>query len=322
MLGLINETQTKRGKPLCFINKQRFFGYYKNMNKKLPKIIVLLGPTACGKTKMAVKLARCFDGEIISADSRQVYKGLDIGSGKDLAEYKNVRFHLIDVCSPRRQFNLSRYLILARKAIKNIIRNGKLPIICGGTGLYAEALFAGYQLSPIKPLKQLRSRLLSLPINELRKMCINKKINNSDLHNKFRLIRIIEKNNHVENKIKPTFTPFIFAITIEKTKLKNNIEKRLIKRLRQGLLKEVAGLHKNGLSWQRLESFGLEYKIVSQYLQNKISYQQMKAEIIKQSLKYAKRQLTWLRRPILKNHIIWITSYLQFKKLVKIYLKQ
>lgn len=289
------------------------------MSNSLPKIIVILGPTASGKTKLAVKLAKDFNGEIVSADSRQVYKGMDIGSGKDLNEYKDVEYHLIDIASPKKIFNLSQYQKQAHQAIKQIINNKKLPILCGGTGLYAEAVFDNYLLPKIKPDNELRNKLLKLKLPALQKLAIrlNRDWNNSDWNNPARLIRALETNSQATAGKKTKYDSLIFAIDITTNDLKQNIVNRLNKRLKQGMIDEVAKLHKQGLTWQRLESFGLEYKIISHYLQNKIDYNKMCSEIINESIKLAKRQITWLNRPAIKNRIIWIKTYGQLKKLSK-----
>ena len=287
------------------------------MKKELPKIVVILGPTASGKTKLAVKLANNFNGEIISADSRQVYKGMDIGSGKDIKEYGQIKYHLIDVTSPKQIFSLAKFQRLADKAIKDILKRNKLPILCGGTGLYAEAVFDGYVIPKIKPDLALRKELEKLSIEQLQSMAskLKREFNNSDWNNPVRLIRSLEKNNDVEIVLKKEkYAPIIFAVKTDQKKLKNNITKRLNSRLKEGLIEEIKKLHEDGISWQRLESFGLEYKIVSLYLQNKINLAEMKNNIINDSLKYAKRQITWLHRPVLKNRINWIASYNDIKK--------
>lgn len=287
------------------------------MKNELPSIIVIVGPTASGKTKLAVKLAQQFNGEIVSADSRQVYKGMDIGSGKDLADYQHINYHLLSIASPRQVFTLARFQKLADQAITKIIKKNKLPILCGGTGLYAEAVFDGYLLTHDKPQNNSRKKLQALSLTELQS--INKKhrdyFNNSDWNNPIRHIRFIEsKQSSKTNAKKEKYQPLIFAVRISKDKLLTKIKQRLNKRLKQGLIEEVVTLHKSGLSWKRLESFGLEYKIISYYLQNKISYSEMKAMIVKDSLNFAKRQLTWLNRPVLKNRIIWVENYKQLKE--------
>lgn len=290
------------------------------MKNNLQKVIVIMGPTASGKTKLAVKLAREFNGEIISADSRQVYKGMDIGSGKDINEYKEIKYHLIDVSSPEQLFNLASYQRLATKAINNVIKNKKLPILCGGTGLYAEAVFDGYVIPKIEPNLKLREKLKKLSLSELQIQAkkLTRNFNESDWQNPVRLIRALEmQNEQIGITKKSCYDAQIFAVKIDKEKLKNNISRRLYTRLKQGMVEEVANLHKNGLSWKKLEAFGLEYKIISHYLQNKITAKQMEDNIINESVKYAKRQITWLKRPALKDRVIWITSYSEIKKHLK-----
>ena len=164
-------------------------------NNHLPKLIVILGPTASGKTKLAVELARVFNGEIVSADSRQVYKGMDIGTGKDLDEYDNVPYHLIDICEPTEQFSLAQYQKFAYQAIDDIIMRGKIPFLVGGTGLYIQAVIDGYDLSEIKPNEKLRKKLEKKSLEKLQHLIKKNKIelNKSDFGNKRRLIRILEK---------------------------------------------------------------------------------------------------------------------------------
>lgn len=285
------------------------------MNKKLPVIVVILGPTASGKTKLAVKLAQQFSGEIISADSRQVYKGMDIGSGKDLKEYKNVKHYLLDVVSPRQTFTLSRFQKLTDQAIKQITAKNKLPILCGGSGLYAEAVFDGYLLSTNKVQPDIRKKLTQMSLSQLQKKIIKYKdqFNNSDWHNSVRLIRFIENKNNLGTKKQTKYQPYIFAVKIDKDNLKINIVKRLNDRLKEGLIEEIKNLHQSGVSWKKLESFGLEYKLVSYYVQDKISLASMKDLIVKDSLNFAKRQITWLNRPALKNRVVWVNNYTELK---------
>lgn len=294
------------------------------MKKINNKILVILGPTASGKTKWAVQLVARFNGEIISADSRQVYRGLDVGTGKDLADYKFqnpnskfqinskiqnpkvfVPYHLIDVASPKTRFSLAEYQRLAYKAIDDILARGKLPIVVGGSGLYLQAIVDGYVLSAVKPDKELRKKLEVRSISELFKQLkkINpqmiKNLNNSDRNNKRRLIRYIEIAGDKIPLAKPAkkYNSLILGVTWPKEELVKRIYQRLIYRLeKEDMIGEVKRLKKSGLSWQRLIDFGLEYKYISLYLQKKITYEQMVDELFMAIKDFAKRQMTWFRR--------------------------
>lgn len=307
------------------------------------KIIVILGPTASGKTKLGVYLARKFNGEIVSADSRQVYKGMDIGTGKDLKEftivdcrlsidqkqnqYNNqkssienrqlqivkIPYHLIDVVSPKIEFNLAKYQKLAYKAINDILKRNKTPILVGGTGLYLQAVVDGYNLSTVKPNKKLREKLENKTtqqlFNILKKINLAKaeSLNNSDKQNKRRLIRCIEilqkdtkcPTGHLVSKSFTTNYQFLLiGLNLPKEILHKKIYKRIIERLeKQDMIGEVERLHKQQkVSWKRLENFGLEYKYVSLYLQKKLNYQELVEKLNIASRQFAKRQITWFKR--------------------------
>jgi tRNA dimethylallyltransferase len=307
----------------------------KRQNKK---IIVIFGPTSSGKSELAVKLAKKFNGEIISADSRQVYRGMDIGTGKVFLEkknrkypyiYKGIPHYLIDVASPKRTFTLSQYKKLAEEAINKIIEQGKVPILCGGTGLYFQAIIDGMIIPKVKPNWQLRKKLERKNAEELFKQLEKidpKRAEKIDRKNKRRLIRALEIINQTKKTIpalkkQPLKYP-VLALGIKKEKeiLKKLINKRLLARLNQGkMIKEVENLRKQGISWKKLEGFGLEYRFVSRYLQNKITYGQMVQQIQKESENYAKRQMTWFTRQnfVQKKNIqrktVWIKNYQEAK---------
>ncbi|MBI3638545.1 tRNA (adenosine(37)-N6)-dimethylallyltransferase MiaA [Candidatus Wolfebacteria bacterium] len=307
-------------------------------SQSLLKIIVILGPTASGKSDLAVRVARRFDGEVISADSRQVYKGLDIGSGKVPRDkknpksyipnskfyfYKGIRHHLLDVASPKQVFSVSQYQKLASKAIKDIIKRKKIPIICGGTGFYIDSLIYDYKLPEVKPDKKIRAELEKKSTEELFKQLKKldpRRAKNIDRCNRRRLIRALEiclttgkptpspadirANQHVYQRKLAS----ILKIGVKKPpeELKKMIYKRLIKRLNIGMIKEVKNLHeKQKISWKRLDDLGLEYRYVSRYLHGLIIKKEMIDSIQKESEKYAKRQMTWFKRD---KNIIWINS--------------
>jgi len=299
------------------------------------KIIVILGPTASGKTKLAVALARQFSGEIISADSRQVYVGLDIGSGKDLIEYGEIKYHLIDVADPKEVFSVAQYQKQAYQAIKDILKGGKLPIIAGGSGQYLEALVENYQLSDTKPDLDFRNELEEKTAEELFADLeeINFKfasaLNNSERNNKRRLVRYLEVLNSKQdfkfqkNKAELPYEFLLLGISLDKEKLAERIHQRLITRLeKEGMIQEVSDLHdKKSLTWERLESFGLEYKFVAKYLQEKIEYEQMVEMIEIASRQFVKKQLTWFKRWE-KNgaKINWVEDSGGAEKLIKEFL--
>lgn len=278
------------------------------------KVVAIVGTTASGKTKLGVAMARKFNGEIISADSRQVYKGMDVGTGKDLVEYKKkeknkivkIPYHLIDIAEPKDKFDLAQWYKMAQAALEDITARGKLPIVVGGTGLYVQALVDGYNLSEIKPDEELRKKLEKRSKEELLKklekinLSFVKKLNNSEKNNKRRLIRYIEIFTQGGNstKVKNDKYEFeIIGVTFSKEELKKRIYKRLVDRLeREGMIEEIKFLHKQGLSWERLESFGLEYRFISQYLQKKLDYEEMVNKLFVATCQYAKRQMTWLKR--------------------------
>ncbi|MFA6305031.1 MAG: tRNA (adenosine(37)-N6)-dimethylallyltransferase MiaA [Patescibacteria group bacterium] len=289
------------------------------------KLIVILGPTATGKTKLAVKMARAFNGEIVSADSRQVYQGMDIGTGKDLQEYKTkkpISYHLIDVISPKKQFTLANYQKLAYKAIDDVLRKGKLPFLVGGTGLYIQAIVDGYNLPQSKPNIKLRKKLNKKSLAQLQTLAKKYKItlNQSDWQNKVRLVRKIEISINLKvksQKLKvnaPKYDCLILGLTLPKEKLIKRIKLRLKKELTDGLVKEVKKLRQNGLLWKKLESFGLEYRFVAQYLQNKLTYDEMFNKLLIALSQFAKRQMTWFKKD---KKIIWLKNKNQAKKLIR-----
>lgn len=275
-----------------------------------PKVLVILGTTSAGKTGLAVKLAATLGAEIISADSRQVYKGMDIGTGKDLAEYKvngkKIKYHLIDVVSPKQKFDLAKYQKLAFKAIEDVLSRGKLPIIVGGSGLYLQALVDNYVLTNAKPDLKKRAELEKLNLDELYKKLEKEKpefaarLNNSDRNNKRRLVRyleIIETPGEEGNKKGESKYEFLVTgLNCPDDILKIRILKRLNDRLEEGLVEEVKGLHHGGVSFERLIGFGLEYKFVTNYIQEKFEYEEMITKLNTALYRFAKRQKTWFRR--------------------------
>jgi len=293
------------------------------------KIIVILGQTASGKSELAVKLAKKINGEIISADSRQVYKGLNIGSGKiTKKEMRGIRHHLLDVTNPKRTFTVSQYQKLAKKAIQKILNKGKTPIICGGTGLYIDALIYDYYLPEVAPQLKLRKELEKLSTEELFKklqkldFCRAKNIDKNNRRRLIRALEIVLTTGKIVPKLEERESGFdVLKIGIKKSpeELKSLIKKRLLKRLRWGMINEVKTLHqKQKLSWQRLDDLGLEYRYVSRYLWNIISRKEMIEAIEKESWQYAKRQIIWFKRD---KNIHWIKGMDEIIGIVDIFLQ-
>ncbi|MBL4867896.1 MAG: tRNA (adenosine(37)-N6)-dimethylallyltransferase MiaA [Pseudomonadales bacterium] len=280
-----------------------------------PNLIVVLGATASGKTKLAVQLAKRCSGEIISADSRQVYRGLDIGSGKDLDEYDGVPYHLIDVVDPGYEFSVYDYQRRFLDVFMMLSANGVMPVLAGGTGLYLDAVLKGYHFVEAPQNVELRAELSGLKSEVLVDRLLQlqpKQHNTTDTDNRDRLMRAIEialaeKSANVDREPYPTITPFIIGIHWDRAKLRERITLRLKQRLDNGLIEETQGLHDAGLSWEVLDFFGLEYRYVGQFLQEKINrndlFQKLNAEIHR----FAKKQDTWFRRMERKGaQIHWV----------------
>lgn len=307
--------------------------------KNKPKVLVILGTTSAGKTGLGVKLAAELGGEIISADSRQVYKGMDIGTGKDLKEYKvdgkRIKYHLIDVVGPKTKFDLAKYQKLAFKAIDDVLKRGKLPIVVGGSGLYLQAIVDNYQLSSVKPDLELRAALEKLSVEQLFaklekiKPKFAARLNNSDKNNKRRLVRYLEiaeqdkagkiKKTEPEENLKESDLKYDFlllGLEWPDDILRERIISRLHDRLeKEGMIKEIERLHGEGVSWERLMSFGLEYKFVSRYLLEEIDYETMVEKLGIAIYRFAKRQKTWFRRWEKQGKkIIWVADLKDAKK--------
>jgi tRNA dimethylallyltransferase len=275
------------------------------MNINKPRIIVIAGPTASGKSDIAIALARKFNGEIISADSRQVYRGMDIGTGKVThREQKLAKHWLLDIASPTRHYTVAHFKRDAAHAIRDITRRGKLPIICGGTGFWIDALVYDLALPAVKPDPKLRAKLSKLSAAQLfarlRKLD-PARAETIDCHNPVRLIRALEIVLATGEPVptKKTSAPYdvlYLAVSRPMSELKTRIEKRLDARLKAGMIPEVKRLRTSGVSWKRLESFGLEYRWVARFLQQKITRSEMRDGLLRDIIAYAKRQLTWWRK--------------------------
>jgi tRNA dimethylallyltransferase len=306
--------------------------------KSRPKVLVILGTTSAGKTSLGVKLAVELNGEIISADSRQVYKSMDIGTGKDLKEYKvgskKIKYHLIDVVSPKTKFDLAKYQKLALKAIEDVLSRGKLPIIVGGSGLYLQAIVDNYCLSSVKPDLEIRIALEKFSAVELfsklekLKPDFAARLNNSDKNNKRRLIRYVEITE--QDEVKPVIKPespynfLLIGLDWPDDVLKERILGRLHDRLeKEGMIKEIERLHEEGVSWERLVSFGLEYKFISRYLLEETDYDTMVEKLGTALYRFAKHQKTWFRRWEKQGKKIeWVNDFEDAKKLIASWQKE
>jgi tRNA dimethylallyltransferase len=269
--------------------------------KSKPKVIVIVGPTTSGKSDYAVELAKICNGEVISADSRQVYQGLNIGAGKiTKKEMGDIPHHLLDVANPKRVFTVSHYQKLTTKKIAEIIKRGHTPIVVGGTGFYIQAIVDGLILPEVKPDPRLRKELAKKSTEELAKILKKldpARLKDIDTKNPVRLIRAIEIATAPKLKVKaPAYDFDMIGLSWPDEILKERIKTRLHKRLKQGLVSEVKKLHQNGLSWKRLKALGLEYRYVALFLQNKISKTEMIAILETEIWRYAKRQLTWFKK--------------------------
>ena len=272
--------------------------------RKKQKVVALVGPTASGKSALAVRLAKKFDGEVISVDSRQVYRGLDIGSGKiTKKEMAGVPHHLLDVADPKRTFTASQFTQKGRKTINGVIKKGKMPILTGGTGFYLAVLLGEISLPDVPPQKKLRTRLARASSAHLFKKLEKLDLERAraiDRYNRVRLIRAIEiatALGKVPNiKKRSPYNILKIGIDIKDAVLKEKINKRLAVRLRRGMLAEGKRLHHGGLSWKRMDALGLEYRYMAKYLMGEISKEEMRREIAKKIWQYAKRQRTWFKR--------------------------
>ncbi len=269
-------------------------------------MITVLGPTASGKTALAVALADCMNGEVVSADSRQVYRRMDIGTGKDLSEYslhgRCIPYHLIDIAEPGTKYNLFQYQTDFLEAYKDILRRGCVPILCGGTGLYLESVLKGYRLIPVPENPELRKSLAGKSLPELTEILRGYKQlhNTTDVDTTKRAIRAIEieecyLRTPVDKKSFPSIDSVVFGIDIERDIRRENISKRLRTRLDAGMAEEVRSLLDEGIAPEDLEYYGLEYKYLTQYITGRLDYRNMVSELEIAIHQFAKRQMTWFR---------------------------
>lgn len=290
-------------------------------------MVTILGPTASGKTRFAAKLADRIGGEIISADSRQVYRGMDIGTGKDIADYtvdgRQVRHHLIDIADAGTKYNLFEYQRDFHKAYDDITSRGAMPILCGGTGLYIEAVLKGYALSPVPQDNELRERLSGKTLAELTAILASLKQrsgaamhNSTDVDTPQRAIRAIEIEEHnlanpMDRRALPAVDSLVVGVDICRDERRRKISERLKQRLEGGMVEEVKRLLDGGVAAEDLIYYGLEYKYVTEYVVGRLSYSQMFEQLEIAIHQFAKRQMTWFRGMERRGtHINWIDASL------------
>jgi tRNA dimethylallyltransferase len=271
---------------------------------KKEKIICIVGPTAIGKTSMSIRVARAVNGEVVSADSRQVYRGLDIGSGKVTPEeMSGVPHHMLDVADPQDVFTAAHFVEAGRAAIADIVKRGRVPIVVGGTGFYIDALVGRVALADVPPNEEMRNALHTLSVNELRarlQQLDPDVLQRMDTQNPVRLIRAIEiatALGKVElKKGDEPYTVLWVGLMLPIDEIKQRIQARLLARLESGMLEEARKLHANGLTYARMEQLGLEYRAMARHLNGTITFDEMEKELISEIGKYAKRQMTWFKK--------------------------
>ena len=300
----------------------------------MKRMIAILGPTASGKTPVAACLAAMIGGEIISADSRQVYRRMDIGTGKDLADYtvdgRQVPYHLIDIREPGTKYNLFEYQQDFFDAYQQIQERGAVPILCGGTGLYIEAVLKGYKLSPVPQNQELRCSLEGKSLDELTQMLTDIKIktgsnmhNTTDVDSCQRAIRAIEIETYnlehpTPRRELPSVDSVIIGIDINRDLRREKITRRLKARLEEGMVDEVRALLDEGISAENLIYYGLEYKFITEYLMGRTSYEEMFQRLEIAIHQFAKRQMTWFRGMERRGFTIhWISATLSMDEKIK-----
>jgi len=267
-------------------------------------LLTILGPTASGKTRLAVALASELNGEIISADSRQVFRGMDIGSGKDLHEYGDVPYHLIDILESGAEFSVFAFQRLFREAFEDIAGRGRLPLLCGGTGLYLDAVLRGYHMLEVPEDATLRADLEKRSANELAALLRELKPgqhNTSDLLERSRTVRAIEiaryEREHAGQKeALPEVRSLTIGLRWERSELRRRITERLRLRLESGMIEEVQRLHEEGVAWERLDYYGLEYRYIGAFLQGKMNRNDMFQKLNSAIHDFAKRQENWFKK--------------------------
>lgn len=303
------------------------------MKNERYNLIIILGPTASGKTRIAARLARDIASEVISADSRQVYKGMDLGTGKDVEEFLvdgiEVTCHLIDIVDTDHEFNVFEYQKEFYRCFSDISERGMIPVLVGGTGLYLESVIRNYRMPAVPEDPVLREKLCGMDLDAMMEhlRTIKPEVHNTtDTLDRDRLVRAIEIAEYAKTHEfagepgHPVIKPFIVGIRWERSKLREKITTRLRKRIDAGMIEEVQGLHDKGISWERLDAFGLEYRYISRYLRGKIDFDEMFEQLNTRIHQFSKRQMTWFRR-MERNGIVihWVNNddYGAVKRLIE-----
>ncbi len=274
-------------------------------------LVTVLGPTASGKTRLAVSLARELSGEIISADSRQVFRRMDIGTGKDLHEYGSVPYHLIDVLEPGQECSVFTFQRLFLQAFQEISARGQLPVLCGGTGLYLDAALRGYRMVEVPENPRLRTELANKSDTELAAILLQlvpDQHNRTDLADRNRTIRAIEiasyqPDEQEEQEPFPAIQSLVLGIRWDRAELRRRITQRLRQRLEAGMLDEIQQLHASGVAWERLDYYGLEYRYGGMFLRGELNRNDLFQKLNAAIHEFAKRQETWFRR-MEKNGVV------------------
>ena len=300
----------------------------------MKKMVTILGPTASGKTTLATRLAHTIGGEIISADSRQVYRNMDIGTGKDLADYvvdgKKISYHLIDIAEAGTKYNLYQYQHDFHVAYQDIVSRDERPILCGGTGLYLEAVLKGYALSPVPQNAELRARLEGKSLAELTQILSDLKAqtgsvmhNTTDVDSCQRAIRAIEiETYNIEHttalRTMSAIDSLIIGVNIEREERRRKITARLKQRLDEGMVEEVRALLDSGIAADDLIYYGLEYKFITEYIIGKLTYEEMFRQLEIAIHQFAKRQMTWFRGMERRGTTIhWVDASLPMSEKLK-----
>jgi tRNA dimethylallyltransferase len=302
-----------------------------NFSKKL---ITILGPTAVGKTKFATNLAYIFNGEIISADSRQVYIGMDIGTGKDYSDYLmngiKIRSHLIDIIEPTQEFNLYLFTELFKKSFEEILTSDKVPFMVGGTGMYLSAILQHYALNEVDFNNERARQLSEFNIDQLQShlLSLNPKLHNTtDTLNKDRIIKAIliaENPTETESEL-DDIVHLVIGLYEEREIVKEKIRNRLKFRLQNGMIEEAEKLLKSGITHEKLRFFGLEYKFLSFYLSGELNYNDLQQKLASSIIQFSKRQMTWFRKMEKEGVMInWLTNKEigKAKELIKTFLEK
>lgn len=297
------------------------------MSSTKQKVVIIMGPTASGKTNVAVQLAQEVHGEIISADSRQVFRDMDIGSGKDLDEYGSIKYHLINILNAGAEFSVSDFQKRAMQSLHQVVSNSNFPIICGGTGFYIKALIEDYQFKKPQSDKTITDPLEKRERWELYQMLVSMGLwhqHHWESDSKRRIARTIENyynpssSEIFQTAFSNTYQAKIYYTLIDRNTLKSRIKTRLVVRLKEGLIAEVERLMSESISFERLERYGLEYKWIARYIKKVITYEEMIERLTTDICRYAKRQMTFIRYMQKQGHSLFpITDKLKFIEEIK-----